>query len=100
MYQTQCTLKANCPEQSYMPHEYIRDRVFLTDSEDRTFSLVVGQIPPLAMVAAITAADWLVTSTEQHCTNVIYKQNERQLNEKMKSNFFYVGNHYGLENHN
>lgn len=43
------------------------DRVFRTDSDDNTFSPVVGQIPPLAMVAAITAADLHVTSTEQHC---------------------------------
>lgn len=49
-----------------MPHEYMSDSVFRTDSEDKTFSLVVGHIPPLAIVAAITAADCDVTSTEQH----------------------------------
>ena len=49
-----------------MPHEYIRDRVFLTDSELSILSPVVGQIPPLAIEAASTAADLHVISTEQH----------------------------------
>lgn len=43
------------------------ERVFLTDSAERTLSPVVGHIPPLAIEAAITDADMHVTSTEQHC---------------------------------
>lgn len=59
------TLKANCPDKSYMPQECIRLRVFLTASALRTSSPVMGQIPPLAKVAAITLPDSQVTSREQ-----------------------------------
>ena len=48
-----------------MPQEYIRDNVFLTASPAKTFSPVMGHIPPLANVAAITLADSAFTSTEQ-----------------------------------
>ena len=43
----------------------MRDRVFLTAAELKTFSPVMGQIPPLARVAAMTEADSQVTSIEQ-----------------------------------
>ena len=50
-----------------MPQECMSDRVFWTATGDRTLSPVVGQIPPLARVAAITAPDSAVTSIEQSC---------------------------------
>ncbi len=49
-----------------MPHEYMSDRVCCTAWPESTRSPVVGQIPPLARVAAITEADSAVASTEQH----------------------------------
>ena len=52
-----------------MPQECMRDKVFWTATGDRTLSPVVGHIPPLASVAAITAPDSAVTSTEQSCEN-------------------------------
>ena len=48
-----------------MPQECISDSVFCTAWESSTLSPVVGQIPPLARVAAITAPDCAVTSIEQ-----------------------------------
>ena len=58
------TWKANCPEKSYMPHECIRLSVFLTASGLSTRSPVIGQMPPLARVAAMTLALSQVTSME------------------------------------
>ena len=52
-----------------MPQECISDSVFLTASELTAFSPVVGQIPPLAKVAAITAPDSAVTSMAHSCKN-------------------------------
>ena len=47
-----------------MPQECVSESVFLTAPGSRIFSMVVGQIPPFANVAAITAAESHVTSTE------------------------------------
>ena len=47
-----------------MPHDSINDNVFLTASPSNTRSAVIGQIPPLARVAAMTDADSAFTSTE------------------------------------
>lgn len=58
------TWKANCPEKSYMPQECIRLSVFLTASGLSTRSPVIGQMPPLARVAAMTLALSQVTSME------------------------------------
>ena len=58
------TWKANCPEKSYIPQEYMRLSVFLTASALSTSSPVIGQIPPLANVAAMTLPDSHVTSIE------------------------------------
>lgn len=58
------TWKANWPEKSYMPQECIRLRVLRTASALSTLSPVMGQIPPLARVAAMTLPDSQVTSTE------------------------------------
>ena len=41
--------------------------MFLTASPESIFSPVMGQIPPLARVAAITDAASTFVSTEQHC---------------------------------
>ena len=49
-----------------MPQEYISDKVLRTASPARTFSPVIGQIPPFARVAAITHADSAFTSTEHN----------------------------------
>lgn len=45
----------------------MRLRVFRTASALRTDSPVIGQIPPLARVAAIILPDSQVTSMEQSC---------------------------------
>ncbi len=58
------TWKANCPEKSYMPQECIRLNVFLTASGLSTRSPVIGQMPPLARLAAMTLALSQVTSME------------------------------------
>lgn len=58
------TWKANWPEKSYMPQECMRLRVLRTASALRTLSPVMGQIPPLARVAAMTLPDSQVTATE------------------------------------
>lgn len=58
------TWKANWPEKSYMPQECMRLRVLRTASALSTLSPVMGQIPPLARVAAMTLPDSQVTSTE------------------------------------
>ncbi len=58
------TWKANSPEKSYMPHECMRLRVLRTASALSTRSPVIGQIPPLANVAAMTLPDSHVTSIE------------------------------------
>jgi hypothetical protein len=47
-----------------MPHEYISDSVCLQLSFDNTRSPVIGQNPPLASVAAMTASDSQFTSIE------------------------------------
>jgi len=61
------TWKANWPEKSYMPQECMRLRVLRTASALSTLSPVMGQIPPLARVAAMTLPDSQVTSTEHSC---------------------------------
>jgi len=48
-----------------MPHECIKDSVLRTAVPSSIFSPVVGHMPPLAKVAAITEADSQVTSKEQ-----------------------------------
>lgn len=48
-----------------MPQECIRLNVFLTASGVSTRSPVIGQMPPLARVAAMTLALSQVTSMEQ-----------------------------------
>lgn len=58
------TWKANSPEKSYMPQECMRLRVFRTASVLSTRSPVVGQMPPLASVAAMALPDSQVTSME------------------------------------
>lgn len=58
------TWKANCPEKSYMPQECIRLRVFRTASGLSTRSPVIGHMPPLARVAAMTLALSQFTSME------------------------------------
>ena len=50
-----------------MPQEYMSESVFLTASPARTRSPVMGQMPPLARVAAITAPLSAVHSTEHIC---------------------------------
>ena len=57
-----------------MPQECINDKVFWTATEDKTLSPVVGQIPPFAKVAAITAPESAVTSIEHNCTETIKSQ--------------------------
>lgn len=57
-----------------MPQEYISDSVLRTASDESTLSPVVGQIPALAIEAAMTDADSLVTCIEQHCKDMIYVQ--------------------------
>lgn len=63
------TWKANWPEKSYMPQECMRLRVFRTASALSTLSPVMGQMPPLARVAAMTLPDSQVTSTEHSYGN-------------------------------
>ena len=53
------TVKANSPEKSYMPQEYIRDRQFLTVSLQKIWVPVRGQMPPFARVAATAAMFWV-----------------------------------------
>ena len=48
-----------------MPQLYIRDRTLRTFSGFKTFFEVIGQTPPLAMVAATTLALSHVNSSEQ-----------------------------------
>lgn len=60
------TWKANCPEKSYMPQECMRLKVLRTASALSTRSPVIGQIPPLASVAAMTLPDSQVTSMEHN----------------------------------
>ena len=62
---TSLTWKAICPEKSYMPHECMRLKVFRMASALKTRSPVIGQIPPLARVAAMILPDSQVTSMEQ-----------------------------------
>lgn len=62
--QVTLTWKANWPEKSYMPQECMRLRVLRTASALSTLSPVMGQMPPLARVAAMTLPDSQVTSTE------------------------------------
>ena len=50
-----------------MPQLYMRDRTLRTFSGLRTFLEVIGQTPPLAMVAATTLALSHVSSSEQSC---------------------------------
>ena len=50
-----------------MPQDSMRDRVSRIQYGSRTLSSVMGQMPPLARVAAITAAESHVTSTEHSC---------------------------------
>lgn len=59
------TWKAIWPEKSYIPQEYMRLSVLRTASELRMRSPVIGQIPPLARVAAMMLPDSQVTSMEQ-----------------------------------
>ena len=54
-----------------MPQECMSVNVSLTDCEVQTLSPVIGQNPPLASVAANTAPESLVTSTEQSCNTDI-----------------------------
>ena len=49
----------------HMPQLYMRDRTLRTFSGLRTFLEVIGQTPPLAMVAATTLALSHVNSSEQ-----------------------------------
>lgn len=67
------TWKANWPEKSYMPQECMRLRVLRTASALRTRSPVIGQIPPLASVAAMTLPDSQVTSIEHNWNRKIKK---------------------------
>lgn len=48
-----------------MPHVSISDIVSRTDDELNILSPVIGHIPPLASVAAITAPESHVISSEQ-----------------------------------
>lgn len=52
-----------------MPHDTMRDRVFRMQNGCRTLSSVIGQTPPFARVAAMTAAESQVVSTEHSCTD-------------------------------
>lgn len=61
------TRKANFPLYSYMPQVYMRDRVSLQDLLLSTFSFVTGHTPPLANVAAITAAASQLVSMARSC---------------------------------
>ena len=47
-----------------MPQVYIKERTSLTDSDLKTLSPLVGQIPPFAKLAPITAKDSVVISKE------------------------------------
>lgn len=67
------TWKANWPEKSFMPQECMRQRVFLTASPLNTCSPVIGQIPPLARVAAMTLPDSQLASMEHS-----WKETEEQ----------------------
>ena len=49
----------------YIPQLYMRERTLRTFSGLRTFLEVMGQTPPLAMVAATTLALSQVSSREQ-----------------------------------
>ena len=57
--------KHACYLQLYIPQLYMRERTLRTFSGLRTFLEVMGQTPPLAMVAATTLALSQVSSREQ-----------------------------------
>lgn len=77
------TRKANCPEKSYMPQECIRLSVFLTASGLSTRSWVMGQMPPLASVAAMTLALSQFTSMEQSWRK-IWNESVPQLRKRLQ----------------
>ena len=54
-----------------MPQECMRDNVSRTDGALITLSPVIGQIPPLARVAAITAPESAVISTEHNWNDFV-----------------------------
>ena len=68
-----------------MPQEYMSDNVLRTASLVRILSPVVGQIPPLARVAAIILADSTVASMEDN-----FKINQDSLNYLLKSAQTYI----------
>ena len=51
------TLKANWPEEILIPHELIKAQTFWTAWLLKILSAVIGHVPPLANVAAMTAFD-------------------------------------------
>ena len=59
-------VKANSPEKSYMPQEDIIARQFCTVSVRKTRMPLIGQIPPLARVAATTDIISAFSSMAQH----------------------------------
>ena len=50
-----------------MPQVSIKDMVSLIEEDENILSPVIGHIPPLARVAAITAPDSHVISREHSC---------------------------------
>ena len=57
-----------------MPQECISDRVLHTDVGLSTLSLVIGQEPPLASVAAITAPLLTVISTAHSYSKQVFQK--------------------------
>ncbi len=60
-----------------MPHEYMSDSVLRTASPAKIFSPVIGQMPPFASDAAMTAADSAFTSVEHSCAAHAQRQIEK-----------------------
>jgi len=57
-------LNIHSPEKSYIPQLNIIERQLRTSAALKIFSFVSGFVPPLAKVAAITAADSVSTVIE------------------------------------
>ena len=69
------TEKANSPDELYIPQLNIKDKTCRITSGFRTFSSLMGHVPPLAKVAPITDKDSQSTSKEQVCNIKNIKMN-------------------------
>ena len=72
LIQWNLTEKANSPEALYIPQLNISESTSLMTSCFRTSSPLIGQVPPLARVAPMTASASQFNSKEQVCQFKLY----------------------------